>query len=219
MAFIFDLNGTIIDDMPFHVKAWSQLLNGELHANMDYDAVKAQMYGKNSELLIRVFGTGRFTVAEMDELSIKKETIYQAMYREHMQLIDGLGGFLEKAYQLQVPMAIGSAAILFNINYILDGLNIRKYFRSLVSADDVAVSKPDPETFLKAARELGTDPSRCIVFEDAPKGVETALNAGMKAVVILSALHSREEFAGFGNIIRFISSYNELQPAELLAAL
>ncbi len=194
-------------------------MNGDLHAAMDYEAVKAQMYGKNSELLIRVFGPGKFTDAEMDDLSIRKEQIYQSIYREHMQLIDGLGNFLAKAAAAHIPMAIGSAAIMFNVNFILDGLNIRKYFNALVSADNVTHSKPDPETFTKGALLLGVKPENCIVFEDAPKGVETAANAGMKVVVILSALHSREEFAGFSNIIRFISSYNEVSPEELIEAL
>ena len=218
-AFIFDLNGTIIDDMNFHVQAWSHLLNGELGASMDYEAVKAQMYGKNSELLIRVFGEGRFTEEEMNELSIKKETIYQSIYKPHLRLIDGLGAFLAKSQAAKIPMAVGSAAIMFNIDFILDNLNIREYFGALVSADNVRRSKPDPETFTMAAHLLGVKPENCLVFEDAPKGVETARNAGMKVVVILSALHSEEEFAGFDNITRFIKSYDEVSPSELIAAL
>ncbi len=216
-AFIFDLNGTIIDDMNFHVEAWSQLLNGELNASMDYQAVKAQMYGKNSELLVRVFGEGYFTDEQMQDLSIKKETIYQAIYKPHLKLIDGLANFLEQAYQQKIPMAIGSAAIMFNIDFILDNLGIRKYFGALVSADNVITSKPDPETFIKGAQTLGVDPADCIVFEDAPKGVETAKNAGMKVVVILSSLHSEEEFSAFDNIICFIKSYDEITPEDLLS--
>ena len=216
-AFIFDLNGTIIDDMNFHVEAWSQLLNGELQADMDYNAVKAQMYGKNSELLIRVFGPEHFTDEEMQDLSIKKETIYQSIYKPHLKLIDGLGNFLESAYELGIPMAIGSAAIMFNINFILDNLGIRKYFGALVSADNVKTSKPDPETFIQAAEILGVAPADCIVFEDAPKGVETAKNAGMKVVVILSSLHAEEEFSDFDNIICFVKSYDEISPSALLA--
>ena len=71
-------------------------------------------------------------------------------------------------------MAIGSAAIPFNIDFILDQLDIRKYFKAIVSAEDVGISKPHPETFLKAARLINVDPSLCLVFEDAPKGVEAA---------------------------------------------
>ena len=64
-------------------------------------------------------------------------------------------------------MAIGSAAIPFNINFVLDNLNIRSYFKAIVSAEDVANSKPDPETFTKGAEILGVAANQCIVFEDA----------------------------------------------------
>ncbi len=216
MAFLFDLNGTIIDDMEFHIKAWEQLLNEDLKANMTWAEVKAQMYGKNTELFERVFGAGYFTDEKMQELSFKKERLYQEIYRPHLELMDGLESFLSKAEQLQVPMAIGSAAIPFNIDFALDNLHIRKYFSAIVSADDVTVSKPQPEVYIKCAELLGVAASSCIVFEDAPKGVEAAMNAGMKAVVILANLHTEEEFAGYPNVIRFIRSYAELEPAELL---
>lgn len=214
-AFLFDLNGTIIDDMDFHVKAWSELLNGELQANMNYAAVKAQMYGKNSELLDRVFGVGHFAAERVEELSMQKERLYHAFYKPHMKLIDGLGDFLQKAYHAKIPMAIGTAAIMLNVDFILDNLDIRKYFGAIVSADDVTTSKPDPETFLKGAEMLGVSPQDCIVFEDAPKGVEAAQNAGMKVVCILSALHGKEEFTAYSNIIQFVHSYSEIEPANL----
>eukprot|EP01035_Chromulina_nebulosa_P063621 gene63621-87022_t len=139
-AFLFDLNGTIIDDMDFHVKAWSELLNNELQANMDYKAVKAQMYGKNSELLDRVFGAGHFPADRVEELSMQKERLYHQFYKPHMKLIDGLGDFLQKAYDAKIPMAIGTAAIMLNVDFILDNLDIRKYFGAIVSADDVTTS-------------------------------------------------------------------------------
>jgi beta-phosphoglucomutase-like phosphatase (HAD superfamily) len=103
-------------------------------------------------------------------------------------------------------MAIGSAAITFNIDFVLDGLNIRHYFSSIISADNVVQSKPDPETYLKCAAELGVEPEDCIVFEDAPKGVEAAQNADMQAVVITS-MHTKEEFGAYSNILGFIDDY------------
>ena len=60
-AFLFDLNGTMIDDMQFHCNAWFNILNDDLGANLSWEQVKEQMYGKNTELLIRVFGKERFT--------------------------------------------------------------------------------------------------------------------------------------------------------------
>src|SRR4051812_21200788 len=76
-AFIFDLNGTMINDMPYHTKAWQTLLNDELGGNFSWDEVKQQMYGKNPEVLVRIFGPNRFTLEEMNKLSYEKETKYQ----------------------------------------------------------------------------------------------------------------------------------------------
>ena len=207
-AFIFDLNGTMIDDMEFHSRAWSSILNEDLGAGLSAEEVKREMYGKNSKLLERIFGKAHFSPERELELSMEKERRYQKAYLPYMKLIDGLAIFLEQAQDQQVGMAIGSAAIPFNIDYILDNLNIRGYFKAIVSADDVVLSKPDPETFLKAAALLGVKPADCIVFEDAPKGVEAAKNAGMKTVV-LTTMHEKDEFANGDHIVAFVSDYRD----------
>jgi beta-phosphoglucomutase len=159
-AFIFDLNGTMIDDMQYHSAAWFSILNDDLRAGLTRAEVDKQMYGKNEE------------------------------------------------------MAIGSAAINFNIDFVLDNLHIRHYFGAIVSADDVTVSKPDPETFTKAAVLLGVPHGDCIVFEDAPKGVEAALRAGMRSIV-LTTMHEKEEFSRYSNVIRFIKDYTDPSLDEL----
>jgi beta-phosphoglucomutase family hydrolase len=215
-AFLFDLNGTIIDDMHYHLKAWYEILTKDLGADLSWEEVKSHMYGKNQELLVRVFGNERFTMEQMDYLSVEKEKRYQAAYKPYLQLINGLEPFLQAAHEKGIKMAIGSAAILFNVDFVLDGLHIRKYFTSVICADNVETSKPHPETFLKAAEETGVDPARCIVFEDAPKGVEAALNAGMKAVV-LTTMHTEDEFQQYPNIIKFITDYTDPSLQELLS--
>lgn len=206
-GFIFDLNGTMINDMEYHTRAWHDIINVDLKKELSYEAVKKEMYGKNHEVLTRIFGAQKFTKAEMDTLSFDKEKRYQKAYLPELALISGLKAFLEKAEQLGIKMAIGSAAINFNIDFVLDGLDIRNYFDAVVSADDVVTSKPDPETFLKCAEKLMLHPSECIVFEDAPKGVESALNAGMKSIV-LTTTHEVDEFSAYPNIIGFIDDYN-----------
>jgi len=207
-AFIFDLNGTMINDMPYHTKAWQTLLNDQLGGTFTWEEVKKQMYGKNPEVLVRMFGPDRFTMDEMNDLSYKKEERYQQEFLPHLALLPGLHEFLEGAYQKGIPMAIGSAAIPFNINYVLDNLNIRHYFKAIVSADDVILSKPHPETFLKAAQLLDTTPADCIVFEDVPKGVEAAANADMKAVVITTT-HEQYEFEKLHNVLHYSADFND----------
>ena len=207
-SFIFDLNGTMINDMPYHTKAWQNLLNNELGGNFTWDEVKPQMYGKNPEVLARILGPNRFTIEEMDRLSYEKEKKYQREFLPYLELLPGLNDFLENAYQKGIPMAIGSAAIPFNIDFVLDNLNIRHYFKAIVSADDVVLSKPHPETFLKAAQLLNVQPTDCIVFEDVPKGAEAAANAGMKAVVITTT-HEPGEFNHLQNVLHFAGDFND----------
>ena len=210
-AFIFDLNGTMIDDMEYHAKAWSDILNIDLDAALTLDQVRAEMYGKNVELLDRVFGKNYFSPEKEQQISIEKERRYQEAFRPHLSLIKGLDQFLKKTEASRISMAVGTAAIPINIDFVLDGLNIRHYFKAIVSADDVIKSKPDPEAFTKCAELLHVRPENCIVFEDAPKGVEAAENAGMSCVVI-TTMHPQEEFKNYKNIISFIEDYTSADP-------
>lgn len=214
-AFLFDLNGTMIDDMPYHIKAWHGILNS-LGAGISMERMKQECYGKNHELLERIF-PGRFTDDEKDRMSLEKERRYQQEFRPHLELINGLDKFLVQAQRAGIKMAIGSAAIMFNIDFVVDGLHIRHYFDALVSADNVQRSKPDPETWLACANRMNIDPAACLVFEDAPKGVEAAQNAGMDCVVITS-MHTKEDFAGYANVVAFTSDYNSLTDHHALAS-
>ncbi len=213
-AFIFDLNGTMINDMEFHNTAWYDILNKDLEAGLSREEVKQQMYGKNEELLDRVFGKGHFSPQQMESISLKKEQKYQETFRPHLRLINGLPSLLKKAEKHHILMAIGSAAIPFNIDFVLDNLSIRGYFQAIVSAADVTISKPHPETFLKAATLLRVDPADCLVFEDAPKGVEAAHRAGMKCIV-LTTMHVEEEFQEYPNVVRYIADYTDPSLEEL----
>ncbi len=208
-AFLFDLNGTMIDDMPYHITAWHEIFN-RFGANFSREEAMAECYGKNDEILDRIF-PGKFSQAEKNEISITKETAYQKAYLPYLKLIDGLPALLEEAKKQDIKMAIGSAAIMFNIDFVLDNLNIRHYFGAIVSADDVEISKPNGETYIKCAEALGVQSYECIVFEDVPKGVESANNADMLSIVIEGKQHLREEFSHFKNIISFIKDYTTLE--------
>ena len=205
-AFIFDLNGTMINDMEFHTRAWMHLMNHDLGGNFTWDEVKAQMYGKNPEVLVRMFGAFRFTEDEMRELSFEKERRYQHEYLPQLALLPGLHQFLDKAHKAGIVMGIGSAAIPFNIDFVLDNLNIRHYFKAILSADDVTISKPHPETYLRVAELLQVPPADCLVFEDVPKGAEAALKAGMQSV-ILTTTHQQDEFDNLPNVIHFADDF------------
>jgi HAD superfamily hydrolase (TIGR01509 family) len=206
-AFIFDMNGTMINDMHFHEAAWYEMLVNNLHANISRAEIKQQMYGKNEELFDRVFGPGKFTQQQIDAIVLEKETRYQKDFFPYLKLIQGLDAFLAKAKADNIKMAIGTAAITLNVNYVLDNLQIRNYFDVIVTAGDVAVSKPHPGVFLMAAEKLGIPPAACLVFEDAPKGIEAARRAGMKAVGI-TTYHTLAQLHG-DNVLYVVNDYTD----------
>lgn len=211
---LFDLNGTMIDDMNYHTDAWYGIFKG-LGSTLTRDQVKLEMYGKNAEVIERVFGKGHFSDEEIYRLSIDKEKRYQEEFRPQLKLIDGLQDFIELAHAKGIKMAVASAAIPFNIDFVLDGLNIRKYISAIVSADDVVRSKPDPETFVKAAELLGLPCSDCLVFEDNPNGVRAAEDGGMDSIVI-TTMHEEHEFAGLNRILAFINDFNDPYIKQLI---
>jgi len=203
-GFLFDLNGTMIDDMDYHVKAWHDILNN-LGAGISYARAKEECYGKNDELLERIF-PGRFSAEEKKQMSLAKEEAYQNNFRPQLKLLPGLDQFLRQAKAAGISMAIGSAAIRYNIDFVLDGLGIRHFFDAIVSADDVNFSKPNPETYLKCAQALQVNPSKCLVFEDSPKGVESAYRAGMCSAVLLT-MHQPEEFDQNSQVIAYAKDF------------
>jgi len=206
-AFIFDLNGTMIDDMRYHEAAWYDILVNELHAGLTREEVKQQLYGKNEEMLDRVFGAGKFSKEEVAAIAQRKEARYQREFLPHLQLIKGLDQLLIKASANNIRLAIGTAAISANVDFVLDNLHLRHYFPVIIGPEDVTTSKPDPEVFLMAAERSRAAPAKCIVFEDSPKGIEAARRAGMKAVGITSYF-TAAQLKG-DNVLCIINDYTD----------
>jgi beta-phosphoglucomutase len=204
-AIIFDMDGTMINNMRYHLLAWEQMVE-ELGHDIRGEALLAQLYGSNKGVVERIFGQGKFSDATIQQIGDTKEAYYRQLYQPHIKLIAGLEEFLAKCFDEHIPMALGTASNMPNINLTLDTLNIRHYFTAIVSADDVKYGKPHPETYLKAAALLNCQPANCTVFEDVPKGVEAAANAGMQTVV-LTTTHPQSDFTQFNNIITFIANY------------
>ena len=206
-AFLFDLNGTMIDDMACHTEVWFDLLNNKLNARMTLEEVKRHMYGRNEELLVRLFGD-RFSAEEMAHLSLEKEKHYQQLFLPHLKLLDGLSDFLDRAKQEGIKLGIGTAAIPFNVDFVLDNLHIRNSFEAIVTADDVTESKPHPEVYTKLAAQMNVNPEQCLVFEDSPKGVEAALEAGMQAVIVTTS-HTGNEFDYLSNVVLVVKDFTD----------
>jgi beta-phosphoglucomutase len=204
---IFDMDGTMVDNMMIHHRAWQRKL-AELGLDFTLQEVMAQIHGVNDEILVRLFGE-RFTAAERQQIAAEKEAAYREIFLPELKLIDGLPQFLDQLQQAGVPLVIGTAAPVENMDFILDELHLRPYFRAAFHAGDVSHGKPHPEIFQKAAAALGLAASDCLVFEDSPTGIETARRAGSQAVAITSS-HAAAEFAHFPHMLGCVPDYTGL---------
>jgi beta-phosphoglucomutase len=204
MAIIFDMDGTMVDNMMTHHRGWQKTLAAYgLHLTME--DVKATCHGKNLEIIERLF-PGKYSLEERERISFEKESGYREIFLSELKLLPGLAELLETAQKANIPMGIGTAAPSENVDFVLDHLNIRHYFQAVIHAEDVAKGKPDPEVFFKVADQLGVAYRDCLVFEDSPTGARTALNAGMKAI-ILTTTHTAEEFEGIASVLRCLPDY------------
>ena len=217
IAFLFDMDGTLVDNMQYHLQAWEKVVS-EAGSNLKGEKLMKELYGKNSEVIERIFGKARFTKDEIEQMSLKKEQYYHALYVSHIKLLPGLKTFLEEAHKQGVKTAIATAGLGVNIDFILDHTHTRRLFDAFVSDEDVRRSKPDPETFIMAAGKLDAAPEQCIVFEDSTKGVESAQQANMKAVAVLTG-KGEADFAPFSNVIKMVSDYKDLSLEELFEAI
>lgn len=210
---IFDLDGTMINNMEFHKIAWKQMLN-KLGLSWTDEQVRPHLFGTNAEIYRRIFGDV-FTADEIERNSEEKEQTYRDIYKDHLRPVDGLSHLLDKVKaDERFKLAIGTSAPKKNVEFVLDGLDIRSHFSVVVTADDVVNGKPHPETFLKASRLLNIPPEKCLAFEDVSKGVQAARSAGMKSVVITTT-HPKNDFESVSGIVKIIDSYNEISVSEI----
>ena len=212
-VFLFDLDGTLADTMPWHLKTWEDVV-ADLGGTLKGDALMQELYGKGAELMQRLIPGRSFTESEADEIIYGKEALYRERYGKQIQLLPGTREFLEAAAHRNISMGIGTSSNHPNIEMVLNNLNIRPFFSAIIGAEDVKRGKPDPETWQRLAEALGAAPEHCIVFEDAPKGVEAAAHAGMKAVAI-TGHYAAAGFAEYENVIRLVPGLYALTLDEL----
>lgn len=205
---IFDMDGTMVDNMMVHHRAWQAKL-ASLGLEMTLEEVMEKVHGVNVEILERLFG-GRFTLEERIRISDEKEAEYRRIFLQDLKPIDGLMSFLNQLKAAGIPMAVGTAAPPENADFVMDNLQLRDYFSGVFHAKSVSKGKPDPEIFEKAAASMQLKAKDCLIFEDSLTGIETARRAGASAVVVTTT-HKKEEFAKFPNVIKFIDNFVGLE--------
>ncbi len=212
-AFIFDMDGTLVDNMRFHTEAWRTLIEENGYEFEERKFLVETAGQTNREIIPGVFGA--MSNERLLELALRKEELYREAYLPHRKTVDGLMEFLDSVRDLGIKMAVSTAASPANMAFILDGLDLRKYFGAITTAADVKRGKPDPEIFLLSASRLGVEPKNSIVFEDAFFGFEAAKRAGMKAIGI-TTVNSFDEIMRCEGVVGAVPDFLGVEPGEIV---
>lgn len=184
-AFIFDLDGVIVDTAKYHYLAWKELANklGFNFTTEQNELLKGVSRVRSLEILLEI---GKVHLEEDQKSKYLKEKNEQYLQyiakMDHTEILPGIEDVLHYLKLNKIPFSLGSASK--NARLILEILNLIDLFDAIVDGNDVSTAKPDPEVFLIAAEKIGMKAKDCIVIEDAQAGIQAANAAGMISIGI-----------------------------------
>ncbi len=186
------MDGVVVESTEVHVDAWDRYL---APFGADGAWVHRHMLGKRNDEIVRAVFGNELSPGEVEAHGAAKERLYRALMSSqlHRRMVAGIRQLLEEAHQQGVPCGLGTNAEPENVRFILEGLDLGRYFQATVDGHQVQKAKPHPEIYLRLAEQLGADPRNCVVFEDSPGGMAAAKAAGMRLVAVLTTLQKAEE--------------------------
>lgn len=184
-AVLWDLDGTLIDSMPYHLEAWNETLS-PLGYHFSLESFKPTIGLRNGEIIRDHLKLDR-SPAEIEQVLLNKEERYRTIVRERgLPLLAGVQAWLTWLRAHHWRQAIVTSAPRNNVAAIQQATDLDGFMDTIICAEDVERGKPYPDAFLLAAERLRVQPARCIVFEDAALGLEGARRAGMRTIGVLT---------------------------------
>lgn len=205
-AVIFDMDGVICHTNPYHSIAFQEFFAKRNLYPSEADFA-AHMYGKSNAYILSHFLQRPIAGFELRELENEKESLFRKIYAKHIKPIDGFLEFLESLKTAGIKTGVATSAPRANLDLINSKLQLSSKMESMLSSEDVSKHKPDPEVYLKSAKNLGVKPEESYVFEDSFSGISAGINAGMQVIGVLSS-HTREELPPCKT---YINDYTKLQ--------
>jgi HAD superfamily hydrolase (TIGR01509 family) len=185
-AVLWDLDGTLVDSEDYHWRSWRDTMAGEGVA-LSHETFLAS-FGQRNDRILRTWLGDDAAPDRIARIADAKEVAYRRLVADgSLSPLPGAREWIGRLLTDGWRQAIASSAPRLNVDAMLHALRLEAFFEALVSAEDVAVGKPDPGVFLAAADRLGAEPANCVVVEDAPAGIEAARRAGMKSIGVSRA--------------------------------
>jgi beta-phosphoglucomutase family hydrolase len=209
-ALVFDLDGVILDNTLMQARAF-QLLFQDIGVKADAYQLLRRLNGMPATDILKQVLEEPKPEKELKKYADQREFLYRTLYRDERRATAGLVEFLEAARAAGLKIGLGTGSANDTLSYVLDHLDLRRFFDVIVGADDVEAGKPHPETYAAVAKKLGIAPEHCLVFEDALLGEQASYKAGMRCVAVTSTLAGPE----FQAPLAVVRDFTETTPEQL----
>lgn len=185
-GYIFDLDGTLIDSMPVHFRAWAASLQAAGYGGGFTEELFYSLGGTPAMRMVEILNERAGTALDPTKVAQAKEALYLSLLPQVVR-IEPVVAFAERQQARGTPIAIASGGARYVVDAALKSGGLEHLFSIIVTPEDVAHGKPAPDMFLLAAEKMGVSPRDCLVLEDAELGIKAAIAAGMDYLLIPSA--------------------------------
>ena len=204
-AFLFDMDGVLIDSEPIHTRVKRDTLE---HFGIDAEIDFSAYMGRTSKILFSdaITKAGRTDLTPSILADYKHERYLDILKNDNaIQPIEGARELLLRLSEERIPMALASSSARQVIDVVLEKFDFRRFFSSVLSGADLPASKPDPAVYRISAERLGTAPSECVVLEDASSGIAAAKAAGMRCIAFKNPNSGNQDLSGADWIVYHLS--------------
>jgi len=208
---IFDMDGTIVDSLPYHYEAWKIFFNENKVENFS-EKLNEYKGGGTLDLMRTVYGN-QYSKKELKKMSEDKEKIFRKIYKGEIKQILGFKKFLDELKSKDIMVGLASNAIRKNVSMIINELEIYDYFDSIICGDEVINGKPNPEMFNETIDRFNINKDECLIFEDSLEGILAAKNSGVKVIGITSS--SSNKVLKDAGCVMSISDYLDFKLSDI----
>ncbi len=212
---LFDFNGTMLFDSELQEDVWRKFLKNKINRKISNEEIHKYIHGGNNKTVLSHFFDRDFSNEEVEKLGEEKEGMYRDMClkdEKMFKLVKGLPEFLDKLKEANIPVTIATGAPISNVKFYFEHLDLGKWFdiNKVVYTDGSFKGKPEPDIFLKAAKNIDVDIEDCAVFEDAILGIEAAKKANAAKIIVVSSTLENNKLSSIDGISYVIKDFTEI---------
>ncbi len=204
---IFDLDGTIIDTLDKHIRAF-EILFKEIKIDIPTLRIEENMGRTPKDTLLTLISTLKDDKERLENLANRKEEILTTLLTD-IPILDGTVDLLGFLKSKNLKLCLASSTPKFNVTKMLKDTDLLRFFTTIITGEDIIIGKPDPEVFLKVAKKANFDKSHCLVIGDSTHDIEAAKRGNIKVIAVTTGKHNYEEIKSV-HPDYIINSLNEL---------